>query len=50
MNISLGKDIANLANLPVLNKIAQIVKDYNPVSLLGRIEENVLGGVSLRSV
>ena len=50
MNISLGKDFADLANLSGLSKISQIVKDYNPVNLLGRVEENVFGGVSLRSI
>ena len=50
MNISLGKGVADLAKLPGLSKIAEIIKEYNPVSLLGRIEENVFGGVSLRSV
>lgn len=50
MNVSLGKQIKDLSKLPALSKIASIIKEYNPKNLIARIEENVLGGVNIRSI
>lgn len=47
---ALGKNIADLSKLPALQKLSGIVKALNPTNIIGRIENSILGGRSLKSV